>query len=73
MTLQEIIATLEPLAADFNPSYYYWLTASPSPGKENDIRLYGSADSGDCYCEECVDKEIEHMEALDPDGEYISE
>lgn len=73
MTLGEIIATLEPLAADFDPSYYYWITASPSHGKEDDSRLYGSADSGDCYCEECVDKEIEQMEALDPDGEYEAE
>ncbi len=73
MTLQEIIDTLEPIAADFDPSYYYWIRASPSIEKENDIRLCGSSDSGEAYCEECAEKEIEQMESLDPDGEYIAE
>lgn len=73
MTLQEIITTLEPLVADFDPSYYYWITANPSLERENDIRLAGSSESGEHYCEQCADKEIDRMEAIDPDGEYIAE
>jgi hypothetical protein len=73
MTLQEIINTLEPLVADFDPGYYYWITANPSLERENDIRLAGSSGSGECYCEDCAEKEIEKMEALDPDGEYFME
>lgn len=73
MTLKEIITTLESLTKDFEPAYLYWVNAHPSAEKENDIRLSGTADSGEVYCEDCADKEVERMEALDPDGEYTTE
>lgn len=72
MTLKEIIATLEPLTKDFEPAYLYWVNASPSIEKDNDIRLAGTADSGEVYCEDCAEEEVERMEALDPDGEYLT-
>lgn len=70
MTLEEIIKTLEPLARDHDPGYLYWITASPSPDKEDDLELSGTVDTGETYCEECAEAEIERMEAIDPDGEY---